>query len=194
MEAIVIRTESIGGLTNEQLFHFCQENSELVIERNADGEIIIMTPTGGFTGKRSGDIFTDLNMWNRIHQLGIAFDSSTGFVLPNGAMRSPDACWISQERWQALTWEEKKHFPPLCPDFVVELRSSSDNLKILQKKMQEWQENGCQLAWLIDAEEEKVYLYRPQCEVEVVIGFDAVLLGERVLPGFSFSLAILRSN
>src|SRR3954463_3890699 len=120
MEAIVIRTESIGGLTDEQLYYFCRDNRELVIERNADGEIIIMSPTGGKTGKRCGDIFTDLNVWNRKDQSGVAFDSSTGFVLPNGAMRAPDAAWVSRERWQALTAEEQEHFPPLCPDFVVE--------------------------------------------------------------------------
>jgi Uma2 family endonuclease len=192
MESIVIRTESIGGLTNEQLYHFCQENSELVIERNADGEIIIMTPTGGFTGKRNGDIFTDLNIWNRKSRLGIAFDSSTGFLLPDGSMRSPDASWVMLERWELLTADEKKQFPPLCPDFVVELRSASDDLKKLQQKLQEWMKNGCRLAWLIDADEEKAWIYRADRPVETASGFDQTLSGEAVLPNFVLDLTILR--
>ena len=192
MEAIVIRTESIGGLTDEQLFHFCRENRDLVIERNADGEIILMSPTGGKTGKRSGDIFTDLNVWSRKDGSGVAFDSSTGFILPNGAMRAPDAAWVTKARWRALTAAQQEHFPPLCPDFVVELRSASDQLNKLQQKMREWMDNGCRLAWLIDADEEKVYLYRTGKEPEVMSGFDKKLSGEDVLPGFAFDLTILR--
>ncbi len=192
MEAIVIRTESFGRLTDEQLYHFCRENRELVIERNADGEIIIMSPTGGKTGSRNVKIAFKLEGWNELRQTGIVFDSSTGFVLPNGAMRAPDAAWVARERWQALTAEEQEQFPSLCPDFIIELRSSSDKLKKLQKKMREWMQNGCRLAWLIDADEEKVYLYRPEQEMEIVSGFNRNLSEEAVLPGFTLDLTILR--
>ncbi|MFW6359725.1 MAG: Uma2 family endonuclease, partial [Chroococcales cyanobacterium] len=137
-------------LNDEQFFELCQKHSDLRFERNADGTIIIMPPTGGATGKRNSDLNYQLRAWNRHTNLGEVFDSSTGFLLPNGANRSPDASWVKLEHWQALTPEQKEKFLPLCPNFVVKLRSPNDSLKTLQDKMKEYLENGAKLGWLID--------------------------------------------
>ncbi|QHT68662.1 Uma2 family endonuclease [Rhodocytophaga rosea] len=187
-----ISTRSWGQLTDEQLFAFCQENRNLRFERTREGEIIIMSPTGGETGNRNIKIAARLELWNEEARLGISFDSSTGFILPNGAMRSPDVAWIILNRWQALSEEEKEKFPPLCPDFVIELRSKTDSLKILQKKMQEWIENGCRLAWLMDVQDQKVYIYRPGKKVETLDSFNTKLSGGQILPGFELDLNILK--
>ena len=132
------------------------------------------------------------NLWNRQTGLGLVFDSSTGFKLPNGAVRSPDASWIRKERWDTLAPADRKKFAPLCPDFVVELRSETDNLEKLREKMAEYIENGCQLAWLIDPTEQNAYIYRPGRTVEEIADFDQRLSGENVLVGFEFELSILR--
>lgn len=187
-----IITKSFGQLTNEQFFAFCQENRNLRFERTQEGDIIIMPPTGGETGYTNSNIVTELTLWNRKYKKGLAFDSSTGFNLPNGAMRSPDAAWIKLERWQTLSPEEKKKFPPLCPDFVIELRSGTDTVKTLQAKMKEWVSNGCHLAWLLDVKEEKAYIYRPDREIEIISSFDESLSGEDVLPGFVLNLQIIQ--
>lgn len=185
MENIVLNTAAFGQLTDEQFFDFCWQNRDLHIERTETGQIIIMTPTGGITGNRNNEILFQLNLWNKKHQLGLVFDSSTGFALPDTSVRSPDASWISKERWETLTLEEQEKFPPLCPDFVIELRSKYDNLADLQKKMGAWIKNGCQLAWLIDPENQQVFIYRQNAE-ETVKGFHNTLSGENILTGFTF--------
>ena len=188
-----LRTQSIGGLTDDQFFAFCQENADLKFERTADGEIIFIMPTGGETGFRNTELITELNLWNRLTKAGKVFDSSTGFKLPNTATRSPDASWVAAARWQVLSEEERRKFPPLCPDFVVELMSESDGLAYSQGKMREWMENGCRLGWLIDTNARKVYVYRQgQPEPQVVPGFDQPLSGEEVLQGFTLDLTWLQ--
>lgn len=187
-----INIGSWGQLTDEQFFAFCQENRELRFERTPDGEIIIMSPIGGETGNKNIKIAARLELLNEEAGLGVSFDSSTGFVLPSGAMRSPDLAWVRLDRWQALSEEEKEKFPPLCPDFVIELRSKTDSLKTLQKKMQEWIDNGCYLAWLIDVHEQKVHIYRPEKKVEMIDSFNSKLSGEYILPGFELDLKILK--
>jgi Uma2 family endonuclease len=187
----IITRSSVGVLTDEQFYAFCQENSHLNFERTSSGDIIIMSPTGGKTSNRNSKILALLHIWNEHSDLGIVFDSSGGFSLPNGAMRSPNAAWVASERWNKLTEEEKEGFPPLCPDFVIELKSKTDSLKTLKLKMQEWLENGCCLAWLIDIEEKQVYIYRSQQEAEVYSFSKGILSGEEVLPGFSLNLQVL---
>jgi len=145
-------------------------------------------PTGGETGKRNLSLSTQLGNWYEANEsLGEAFDSSTGFELPSGASRSPDAAWVRRERWDGLTPEQKKTFVPLCPDFVVELRSETDSLTVLQAKMQEYMDNGAQLGWLIDPKNKQVEIYRAG-QVEEVLEHPSTLSGESVLPGFRLSL------
>jgi Uma2 family endonuclease len=191
LEDKITTKSSVGVLTDEQFFAFCQENNHLKFERTSTGEIIIISPTGGKTSNRNSKILALLHIWNEQSGIGILFDSSGGFFLPNGAMRSPDAAWIALDRWNALTEEEKEQFPPLCPDFVIELKSKTDSLKTLKKKMEEWLENGCRLAWLIDVEEQQAYIYKPAQEVKVAGFTEGSLSGEGVLPGFSLHLQML---
>ncbi len=174
-------------LTDEQFFQMCQKNRDYRFERTASGELLIMPPTGSDTGNRNFDMVVELGIWNKQTKLGKGFDSSTGFTLPNGAERSPDASWIKIERWNALTPEQQEKFAPICPDFVVELRSRSDSLKELQEKMQEYIENGAQLGWLIDRKNKRVEIYRPGKDVEILEN-PASLSGENVLPGFVLDL------
>ncbi|WGV24368.1 Uma2 family endonuclease [Halotia branconii] len=174
-------------LSDEQFFQMCQKNSNYRFERTASGEILIMPPTGSDTGNRNFDLAVELGIWNKQTKLGKGFDSSTGFTLPNGAKRSPDASWIKIERWNALTPEQQEKFAPICPDFVVELRSVSDSLKDLQEKMQEYIENGAQLGWLIDRKNKRVEIYRPNKDVEILDN-PTSLSGENVLPGFVLNL------
>lgn len=175
-------------LTDEQFFEFCQINRELRIERTAEGDVLIMPPTGGETGKRNADLIVAVGMWAKQDGSGVACDSSTGFILPNGAVRSPDVAWVKRARLAALTPEQKKKFLPMCPDFVIELRSPTDPLATVKAKMQEYMENGAQLGWLIDGEQRRVYLYRPQGEVECVDN-PSQLSGDPVLPGFVLNLS-----
>ncbi|MEC4985887.1 MAG: Uma2 family endonuclease [Oscillatoria sp. PMC 1068.18] len=174
-------------LTDKQFFQLCRNNRDFRFERTATGELIIMPPTGGITGDRNADLTFQLRAWSRQNNLGKSFDSSTGFQLPNKANRSPDAAWIKLERWSALTLAEKEKFLPLCPDFVVELRSSSDSLKSLQAKMQEYLDNGARLGWLIDPKRKVVEIYRPNSEVEILQS-PATVSGADILPGFVLDL------
>ncbi|MBE9165548.1 MULTISPECIES: Uma2 family endonuclease [Microcoleaceae] len=176
------------NLTDEQFFQLCQNNRDYQFERTASGELIIMPPTGSETSKRNIDLSYQLQAWSRQNNLGVAFDSSGGFKLPNGADRSPDASWVKKERWDALTPEQKDSFAPLCPDFVVELRSKTDSLKKLQEKMQEYIDNGARLGWLIDRQNRRVEIYRPGQSVEILQN-PATVSGEDVLPGFVLDLA-----
>jgi Uma2 family endonuclease len=174
-------------LNDEQFFQLCQDNRDLKFERNANGDLIIMPPTGGETGNRNGRLNQQLFNWTDRDGTGIAFDSSTGFKLPNGADRSPDASWLKLERWNALTSEQKQKFLPLCPDFVVELLSPTDRLKVTQEKMREYRDNGTRLGWLIDRQSQQVEIYRIAKEVEILKS-PTTLSGEDVLPDFILSL------
>ena len=175
-------------ISHEQFVQLAWVNQNLQLERTATGQLIVMPPTGSDTGNKNADILGQLWLWNRQTQLGQIFDSSSGFHLPNGADRSPDVSWISQDRWDTLTLEEKSGFAPLCPDFVLELRSKHDSLESLQQKMQEYQENGAKLGWLIDRNRKKVEIYRPKKSVEVQNSPDS-LSGEDILPGFTLDLS-----
>ncbi len=187
--AIVLQMPPELQMTDEQFFEFCQINRDLRIERNKLGEISIMAPTGSETGNRNFNIALQLGIWAEQNGTGICFDSSTGFKLSTGAERSPDASWIKLERWNTLSSEQQQLFAPICPDFVVELCSSSDNLKPLQEKMVEYlQEPGIQLGWLIDRKHQKVYIYRPGLEVESLDN-PATVSGEGVLPGFVLNMS-----
>ncbi len=176
-------------MTDEQFFEFCQINRDLRIERNKFGEISIMSPTGSETGNREVNIIGQLWAWSEKDGTGLAFSSSTGFKLSTGAERSPDACWIRLERWNALSAEQQQKFAPICPDFVVELRSPSDNLKPLQEKMAEYMsEPGIQLGWLIDRKNRKVYIYRPGLPEECLDN-PATVSADPVLPGFILNMS-----
>ncbi len=177
-------------LTDEQFFKLCQANRDLRFERSADGELIIMAPVTGMSGYRNGRLTQQLFNWVDTNELGVGFDSSTGFKLPNAADRSPDASWVQLERWNALTEEQKDSFIPLAPDFVVELRSKTDALKTLQNKMQEYIDHGVQLGWLIDPKNRRVEIYRSGRDVEILES-PISLSGEEVLPGFVLNLAPL---
>ena len=190
MNALTVNLKSLIEMTDEQFFQLCQNNRELRFERNANGELIIMPPTGGETGNRNGRLNQQLFNWTDADGTGIAFDSSTCFKLPNGADRSPDASWIKLERWDALTDEEKQKFPPICPDFVIELLSPSDSLKTTQEKMKEYIDNGVHLGILINRKSRQVEIYRPGKEVEF-LDSPATVSGEDVLKGFVLNLGMI---
>jgi Uma2 family endonuclease len=187
MNALTISLDSVIELTDEQFYFLCRKNNDLRFERNPQGDITIMAPEGGDTGMRSASIITDLGIWNRKTKLGITFGSSTGFKLPNGSDRSPDAAWILKSRWEALTPDQRQKFPPICPDFVIELMSPSDSLKVTQAKMQEYQDNGVRLGWLINPSDRQVQIYRLGQPKEV-LQTPSSLLGEDVLPDFVLEL------
>ncbi|MEH2001954.1 MAG: Uma2 family endonuclease [Nostoc sp.] len=187
MTALTLNLNSVIKLTREQFYQLCEENPDLKLERNAQGELIIMPPTGGETGRSNVNLILQVASWNEQNKLGEVFDSSTGFTLPNGADRSPDVSWVEKYRWDALTKEQKEKFIPLCPDFVIELLSPNDSLKKTQMKMQEYIENGCRLGWLINRKKQEVEIYRPGQEMEVLT-LPQTLSGENVLPGFVLNL------
>ncbi|MGI2904187.1 Uma2 family endonuclease [Tolypothrix sp. VBCCA 56010] len=187
MNALTVNLNPIFEITDEQFFQLCQINENLRFERTATGELIIMPPTGGETGNRNGRLTQQLFNWADADGTGIAFDSSTGFKLPNGANRSPDASWIKLERWNALTQEQQTRFLPLCPDFVVELLSPTDSLRETQEKMREYRDNGARLGWLINRKSRQVEISRIGQEVEVLES-PVSLSGEDVLPGFVLNL------
>ncbi|CCQ54953.1 Uma2 family endonuclease [Crocosphaera watsonii WH 8501] len=177
-------------MTDEQFFQLCQDNRDLRFERNSNGDILIMPPTGGETGHRNLKIIQKLANWTDTNQRGIAFDSSTGFKLSNGSDRSPDASWIPLEKWNNLTPQQRQKFLPLCPDFVIELRSPSDSLKTLQNKMKEYLENGTKLGWLINPKAKQVEIYRQGKEVEILDN-PTTLSGEDLLPDFVLDLELI---
>ena len=187
MTTITLDLNPIIQLTDEQFFQLCQHHRDYQFERTTLGELIVMTPTGGETSNRNFEIAVQLGIWNKKYNLGVAFDSSGGFKLPNGAERSPDASWVSKERWNALTLEQKQKFPPLCPDFVLELLSSTDSLPKTREKMVEYIENNARLGWLINRRNKQVEIYRPGKDVEILQS-PVTLSGEDVLPGFVLEL------
>lgn len=171
------------NLTDEQFYQLCLANPHTPLERSASGALVIMSPVGGESGEQEADLIADLALWNRRTGLGKVFSSSTLFKLPKGGDRSPDVAWVELARWNALTPEEKAGFPPICPDFVIELRSKTDRLPPLQEKMAEYQASGLRLGWLINPQDQVVEIYRVDATIETV-ALPTILQGEEVLPGF----------
>jgi Uma2 family endonuclease len=174
-------------LSDEQFYQLCLSNPKWNIERNAKGVLIVMSPVGGEGGKREADYIVDLGIWNRQTQLGSVFSSSTIFKLPNGGDRSPDAAWVERSRWEALTPEQRRKFPPIAPDFVIELRSATDGLTALQEKMEEYLQSGARLGWLLNPQDQQVEIYRQGQEKEIR-SIPTLLSGEAVLPGFELQV------
>ncbi len=186
MTAVILNLDTVN-FSDEQFYRLCQVNQDWKLERNAKGELIVMPPVGGISGNREADFIIDLGLWNRQTKLGLVFSSSTIFRLPKGGDRSSDAAWISLTRWQSLSRQEQEKFPPICPDFVIELRSRTDSLKTLQEKMQEYLDSGLQLGWLINPQQQQVEIYRINQPVEIK-ELPTDLNGENVLPKFNLSL------
>lgn len=189
-EALTMATDvtPFTDMTEDQFFVFCQRTHDVRIERNAEGEILIMPPTGAATGNRNAELTMQLQLWTKRDSTGIAFDSSTGFRLPNKAILSPDASWVFRWRYDQLVNRAQERFLPLCPDFVIELKSPSDRIPVLKKKMEEYIDNGLQLGWLIVPPQKTVYIYRPHVPVEVRENLDT-LSADPVLPGFVLDLS-----
>jgi Uma2 family endonuclease len=177
-------------VTDDQFWELARTHPELRLERTAEGELIVMPPTVSEGGNYNAEVTTDFGIWNRKTQLGKVFDSSTGFKLPNGATRAPDTAWVTNERWNALTPEQRKKFAPICPDFVLELASESDDLDTLRQKMLEYIDNGCRLGWLVIPKTQQVEIYRGDRSIEVLQS-PATLSGEAVLPGFVLNLVAI---
>ncbi|MBY0426639.1 MAG: Uma2 family endonuclease [Cytophagales bacterium] len=192
MEILTIQAKSLN-LSEEEFFNFCQENEQLRFERTADKEILVMTPTGIDTSWSNSNLNLELGIWNRNIGKGYLFDSNAGFTLPNGAVRSPDASWISKERVEFLDANDRKRFAHICPDFVAEIHSESDNLETLKNKMQEYVDNGARLGWLLDCVEEKAYIFKPDKSISVISSFKEKISGENVLVGFELDLSVLKS-
>ena len=189
MDILTLDLQSIK-LTDEQFYQLCINNRDLRLEMNANGDLLIMPPTGGETGNRNIEIAYQLQAWSRQNKTGIAFDSSTGFKLPNNANRSPDAAWIPLAKWNSLTAIEKQRFIPLCPDFAIELLSPSDRLDKTQEKMLEYLDNGMLLGWLINRQQQRVEIYRQGKEIEIW-NAPSSLSGENILPGFVLDLQLI---
>ena len=175
-------------MSREQFLRFCQLNRDVRIERSAEGSLAFMAPTGGETGARSGRLFAAVFRWAEDDGSGVAFDSSTGFELPDGAVRSPDVAWVPRARLARLPAEDKQGFLPLCPDFVVELLSPSDSRAVVRRKMEEYRDNGARLGWLVDPGRRQVVIYRADRDAERYAG-SGILTGESVLPGFTLDIA-----
>lgn len=176
-------------LTDDQFYKLCINNPEMNIERSSKGVLIVMPPVGGESGNRESESMIDLGIWNRREQRGYVFSSSTIFKLPGGGDRSPDASWVERSRWNQLTADQKKKFPPIAPDFVLEIRSRTDKLVTLQKKMQEYLDSGVRLGWLFNPQDQQVEIYRPEQLVEVR-SLPTILSGEEVLTNFELSMPL----
>lgn len=187
-DQLPLRVRPAAPVGDDELFELCRANPEVRVERTAYGELVIMSPTGARTGKRNALLNAQLVLWAEREGTGVVFDSSTGFVLPNGAQRSPDASWVRRSRWDALTAEQQDKFAPLCPDFVAELRSPSDDLKELLEKMEEYRDNGAALGWLIDPVENRVYVFRPGTGIDILEKPER-LAADPELAGFSLDLS-----
>ncbi|MBE9145762.1 Uma2 family endonuclease [Planktothrix mougeotii] len=187
VDRLTLNLPSVHILTDEQFFEICSKNRDLQFEKTADGVLIIMSPTGGETGRRNVSILFQLETWSQKDKTGVTFDSSTCFKLPNGANRSPDASWIQRQRWEKLTPAAREQFPPISPDFVIELRSKTDSLTTLQNKMKEYQQNGVTLGWLIDPIQKQVEIYRLNQPIEILQNPDQ-LSGEDILKDFILEL------
>lgn len=182
-----MKIRTVAGLTDEMFFDLCQANSQLSLERDRHGNILVMASTGSDTGAYNADLNGQIWYWNRQTGAGYVFDSSTGFTLPDGAVRSPDVSWIAKDRWEKLSNAERSRFAPLTPDLVIEVRSESDSLAELQQKMEEYRENGARLGWLIDRFEKKAYVYHEDGMTETREEENLKLSGGKVLPGLEVS-------
>ena len=180
-------------LTDDEFYEFCQSNRDWRIERDSCGDFIIMPPAGGESGRSNADLILQLGLWNKRTKSGEVFDSSTGFSLPNGAIRSPDAAWVRRDRWNALTHDQQKGFPPLAPDFIVELRSETDTMRPLRAKMREYIQRGVRLGWLIDPIRRRVEIFRPGKRPQT-INAPATVSGEPELAAFTLELAPIWSS
>lgn len=180
------------NMTDEEFVHFCEQNKQVPIERDENHQIIFMPPVTSESSGKNSRINGYLFIWELKKKSGQTFDSSSGFYLPDTSMKSPDAAWISNERWNALPEEQRKGFAYIAPDFIVELASPSDRITELKQKMEKWRDNGVRLGWLIDPKTETVFIYRADGTVSKVEGFDATLSGEEVLTDFEFKLEVLR--
>jgi Uma2 family endonuclease len=192
MAALTLNLNSISNISRSQFRQIASDNPEMKLERNKEGNLIVIAPTGGETGSFNSDLNGQLYVWNRTSQVGKIFDSSTGFELPGGGDRSPDVAWITLDKWEALTPEERRGFLPLCPDFVIELMSRSDSWIQTQAKMVEYMESGCRLAWLLDPKGKRAAIYRIGKPPELLTAPDS-LSGEDVLPGFVLDTRFLWS-
>ena len=193
MDLFVLKDSVTGGLTDDEFLRFCLENPDLRIERNNNLEILIMSPVTTKYSFYSGAAYAQLFNWSLTDKRGIAFDSSAGFTLPDRSVFSPDASWVSREKWDELTEEDKNRFSHICPEFVIEVRSKSDNLSDLKKKMSVWISNGAKLAWLIDPVEKISYVFKPNGIESTVEGFDnKKLIGEEPVNGFILDLSLLK--
>ena len=192
METIVLKDRVTGNMSDDEFLQFCIENRDLRIERNNKLEIIIMTPVTTLSSYSSGATFAALANWTKLDGRGFAFDSSTGFTLPDRSVFSPDAAWLSKKKWNALSDDDKDRFAPVCPEFVIEVRSKSDNIEDLKKKMFTWLKNGAQEAWLLDPIKGISFIYRPSKDVIEINGFDSPLAGEGPVQGFVLHLSQLK--
>ena len=192
--AITVKFLNDYQYNDDEFYKFCMLNDHLKFERDSFGNIFLMPNTGGITGIKNSELNADLVIWNRKTKLGKVFDSSTAFRLPSSAVRSPDIAWVSNELWNTLTIEEQTKFPPICPEFLIELMSNSDDLKEATEKMHKWMDNGCQLAWLISPKNEEIRIFRANGTIDLVVGFDNILSGENVLPNLEFDLSFLKST
>ena len=177
-------------MDDDAFYDFCRQNDHLKFERNPDGTIVAMPNTGGKTGNRNMKITSRLDIWSETFG-GLGFDSSTAFRFSNGATRSPDASWVSDARWNQLTDKQQEKFPPIAPDFVVELMSKTDSLNSVKEKMQEYMTNGVLLGWLINIKQQEVLIYRADGTISKHTDFEQPISGENVLPGFTFDLRLL---
>ena len=189
---VVLHSPALARLTEEDFFDLCQHNPTLRLERNADHEIVFMPPAGAESSHTSGEVFFQLKLWNRREQLGYVFESSAGFTLPDDSVRSPDASWVAKAAYEALPEQQRLRFPPVCPAFVVEVRSPSDGLAPLRRKMEAYLANGVQVGFLLDPTAETATIYRPSQPPEELQGFDRTLSAEPALPGFELDLRPLR--
>lgn len=193
MDVIKLKTPVLDRLTEEEFFEFCQDHRALRIERYSDGTITIQQPVFTELSAINAELTSQLAHWNRQREAGIVFDSSAGFTLSTGAMLSPDASWVAQARWDALAADDRRGFARLCPDFVAELLSPSDRLTDTMRKMEHWLEAGARLGWLLAPASETAFIFAPGQPVRTVQGFDQLLSGEPVLPGFALELRRLRT-
>ena len=191
METIVLKDRVTNKMTDEEFLWFCLENKDLRIERNSNLEVLIMSPVTSLSGFWNAEIIRQLANWAIEQKNGSVFDSSSGFTLPDRSVLSPDASWVSRSKWQSMSEQDQNKFAPICPEFVIEIKSKSDSLQDLQAKMKTWIANGAQLAWLIDPSQKKSFIYRSNGEVKEIEGFDKKLKGEGLVEGFVLDLNLI---